>query len=167
VATSKPILCQGDLFSPRRRGDGSVSSSPRFQHLINPVLPESGGLGVHATIDWSGHGVKFGPDVEWMTPETRPDEISNYDPDPTRGHKFYAEIRKYWPDLPEGKLAADYVGVCPKLSHPSLMDASFACLPFDDFQIVGPETHGISGLIHLFGIESPGLTSSLGIAEHV
>jgi L-2-hydroxyglutarate oxidase LhgO len=159
------FLAKGTYFRLEGGGDRLVSTSPRFQHLIYPV-PEPGGLGVHATIDWSGHGVKFGPDVEWMTPETRPDEI-NYDPDPTRGHKFYAEIRKYWPDLPDGKLAADYVGVRPKLSHPSLVDASYACLPFDDFQIVGPETHGISGLIHLFGIESPGLTSSLGIAEHV
>jgi L-2-hydroxyglutarate oxidase LhgO len=132
-----------------------------FQHLIYPV-PEPGGLGVHATIDWGGTGVKFGPDVEWLHPDTRPEEIS-YNPDPNRGDGFYDEIRKYWPALPEGKLVADYVGVRPKLTHPSVASAS----KFEDFRIVGPETHGVPGLVHLLGIESPGLTSSMAIAKYV
>lgn len=162
----KQFFAKGTYF----RLDGVASAlSPGFQHLIYPV-PEQGGLGVHATIDWSGNGVKFGPDVEWLSPEQRPDDIT-YDPDPTRGNKFYSEIRKYWPDLPDNSLFVDFVGVRPKLSHPSLLEGTLAVtapnVAFDDFQIAGPKTHGISGLIHLFGIESPGLTSSLGIAEHV
>jgi L-2-hydroxyglutarate oxidase LhgO len=132
-----------------------------FHHLIYPV-PEPGGLGVHATIDWGGISVKFGPDVEWLKPGIRPNEIS-FNADPSRGNLFYEAIRKYWPDLPEQKLVPDYAGVRPKLSHPSLTHAS----NFEDFRIVGPETHGIPGLVHLFGIESPGLTSSMAIAEYV
>jgi L-2-hydroxyglutarate oxidase LhgO len=161
----KQYFAKGTYF----RLEGGTSTSPNFQHLIYPV-PEPGGLGVHATIDWSGSSVKFGPDVEWLSLETTPEHI-NYDPDPTRGKKFYSEIRKYWPGLADGKLTADYVGVRPKLSHPSILHGQSSGfqpkLPFDDFQIVGPEIHGIPGLIHLFGIESPGLTSGMGIAEHV
>jgi L-2-hydroxyglutarate oxidase LhgO len=135
-----------------------------FQHLIYPI-PEPGGLGVHATIDWGGTGVKFGPDVEWLPPDTVPEEIC-YDPDPSRGDKFYAAIRQYWPDLPDGKLSVDFAGVRPKLSHPSSSTNAGKSL-FNDFCIVTSDTHGIPGLIHLFGIESPGLTSSMAIANHV
>ncbi|KAL3897938.1 MAG: hypothetical protein SGARI_006795 [Bacillariaceae sp.] len=148
-------------------------NSPNFQQLIYPV-PEPGGLGVHATIGWNvadktGSGtnaVKFGPDVEWLSTTTDPDDIS-YLPDPARGEEFYAEIAKYWPGIMEDgiSLQADYIGVRPKLSHPGLCGEGV--LPFQDFYIAGKETHFIPGLIHLMGMESPGLTSSMAVAEHV
>ncbi|OEU18707.1 NAD binding site FAD dependent oxidoreductase [Fragilariopsis cylindrus CCMP1102] len=130
-----------------------------FQHLIYPV-PESAGLGVHATIDWSGNGTKFGPDVQWLGEDTCPDDI-NYVPDPSRVDIFSTEIRKYWPDLPGNKLTVDYVGVRPKLSHPAMGNVAF-----NDFLFVNKQV-AKSRIFHLFGIESPGLTSCLDIAEHV
>ena len=130
-----------------------------FQHLIYPV-PESAGLGVHATIDWSGNGTKFGPDVQWLGEDTCPDDI-NYVPDPSRVDIFSKEIRKYWPDLPGNKLTVDYVGVRPKLSHPAMGNVAF-----NDFLFVNKQV-AKSRIFHLFGIESPGLTSCLDIAEHV
>ncbi|CAJ1966903.1 unnamed protein product [Cylindrotheca closterium] len=133
-----------------------------FEKLIYPV-PEPGGLGVHATVDWGGPTVKFGPDVEWVEPSvSNPAEVS-LDVDPTRGDKFYNEVRKYWPGLEDNQLIPDYAGIRPKLNHPSLQSP----LPFEDFRIYGPETHGVQGLIHLVGIESPGLTSSMAIAEDI
>ncbi|KAL3942981.1 MAG: hypothetical protein SGBAC_002932, partial [Bacillariaceae sp.] len=133
-----------------------------FDRLIYPV-PEPGGLGVHATVDWGGPTVKFGPDVEWVDPSvSNPGEVS-LDVDPTRGDTFYNEVRKYWPDLQDNQLVPDYVGVRPKLSHPSLQSP----LPFEDFRIYGPEAHAVPGLIHLLGVESPGLTSSMAIAEDI
>jgi L-2-hydroxyglutarate oxidase LhgO len=140
--------------------------SPTFQHLIYPV-PEPGGLGVHATIGWntsSASTVKFGPDVEWVPTSIEiPDEIS-YQPDPARGDKFYAEIAKYWPGILESNrtLTANFLGVRPKLAHPDSGE-----VPFQDFCMAGPQTHGIPGLIHLLGMESPGLTSSMSIAQNV
>lgn len=132
-----------------------------FQHLIYPV-PEPGGLGVHATLDWTGQSVKFGPDVEWVDASIDdPSQISLL-PDPQRGERFYEQVRKYWPHLPDGKLVPDYVGIRPKLNHPAN-----GTLGFEDFRIVGKETHGVKGLVHLFGIESPGLTSSMAIADYV
>jgi L-2-hydroxyglutarate oxidase LhgO len=150
----KAFYAKGNYF----RLQGKVP----FRHLIYPV-PEPGGLGVHATIDWSGNAVKFGPDVEWMDPSTTkdPSQIS-LDIDPQRGDKFYREVRKYWPDLQDNQLVPDYVGIRPKLNHPSQETFGFM-----DYRIDGPETHGIHGLIHLFGIESPGLTSSMAIGEHI
>jgi L-2-hydroxyglutarate oxidase LhgO len=139
-----------------------LEGKPPFRHLIYPV-PEPGGLGVHATIDWSGRSVKFGPDVEWLDPDVHPNDIS-LDPDPRRGEKFYDQVRKYWPLLPDKKLVPDYVGIRPKLNHPSTQASG---LSFMDFHIVGRESHGVPGLIHLFGIESPGLTSSMAIADHI
>lgn len=132
--------CKGSYFS--------VSGRVPFDHLIYPI-PERDGLGVHLTIDMGGKG-KFGPDTEWI------DGI-DYSLDPRRGDGFHAAIRRYWPGLPDGALAPDYTGIRPKLSP--------AGGPATDFTIEGPERHGLAGLVNLYGIESPGLTSSLAIAE--
>lgn len=121
-----------------------------FSHLIYPV-PEPGGLGVHLTLDLGGQA-RFGPDVEWVT------EV-DYAVDPGRAQRFYSEVRRYWPELRDGGLAPAFCGIRPKLSGPGE--------PAADFLIQGPETHGVPGLVNLFGIESPGLTSSLAIADHV
>lgn len=158
----KQFFAKGTYF----RLDGN---SP-FKHLIYPV-PEPGGLGVHATIDWSGNGTKFGPDVEWLDHNTLPHEI-DYDPNLSRKDKFVAAIQTYYPALPTERLQPDYVGVRPKLRHPSRMkDLTGASAPhkttrLDDFLIV-ERSIAKSRLFHLFGIESPGLTSSLGIAESI
>jgi L-2-hydroxyglutarate oxidase LhgO len=125
-----------------------------FSRLIYPV-PEKAGLGVHLTLDMGG-AARFGPDVEWITPNMG--EI-DYTVDPKRGDAFYAAIRSYWPGLKEGALAPAYAGVRPKLSGPGEAPA--------DFVISGPEAHGLAGLVNLFGIESPGLTASLAIANEV
>ncbi len=121
-----------------------------FRHLIYPI-PEPGGLGVHVTLDLGGQA-KFGPDVEWV-------ETIDYTIDPARGDRFYAAVRRYWPDLPDGALLPGYTGIRPKLHR--------AGEPAADFRIDGPRDHGIAGLVQLFGIESPGLTASLAIADHV
>ena len=123
---------------------------PPFSRLIYPV-PDPGGLGVHLALDLAGRA-RFGPDVEWI-------EAMDYAVDPARGERFYDAIRKYWPDLPDGALAPGYAGIRPKLGPKGSPPA--------DFVIQGPAGHGVPGLINLFGIESPGLTASLAIAEHV
>lgn len=123
---------------------------PPFRHLVYP-LPVRHGLGVHATIDMAGQ-VKFGPDVEWI------DDI-RYDLDQSRAGHFAEAIRRYWSALPEHALQVAYAGIRPKISGPGEAAA--------DFRIDGPGIHGIPGLVNLFGIESPGLTSSLAIADHV
>jgi len=123
-----------------------------FSRLIYPV-PEPGGLGVHVTIDLGGQA-RFGPDVEWLA-----DNRINYDVDPARADKFYAAVRRYWPDLKDGALIPGYSGIRPKLGRPGD--------PASDFIIQGAETHGLKGLINLFGIESPGLTASLALADIV
>ncbi|MDB5799592.1 MAG: dependent oxidoreductase [Rhodocyclales bacterium] len=128
----------------------ALSGRAPFSRLIYPI-PEEGGLGVHLTLDL-GHQARFGPDVEWV------DSIE-YSVDPGRCERFYAEVRKYWPGLPDNALSPAYCGIRPKLSGPNAANA--------DFLIQGPAAHGVSGLIHLFGIESPGLTSALAIAEEV
>ncbi|MDM0048123.1 NAD(P)/FAD-dependent oxidoreductase [Variovorax sp. J22R115] len=122
-----------------------------FSRLIYPV-PEAAGLGVHLTLDLGGQA-KFGPDVQWVA---SPDDLTV---DPARGDSFYAEVRRYWPALPDGVLVAGYAGIRPKISGPGEAAA--------DFRIEGPSTHGVPGLVNLFGIESPGLTSSLAIGRHV
>jgi L-2-hydroxyglutarate oxidase LhgO len=121
-----------------------------FRRLVYPV-PEQAGLGIHATVDLGGQ-VRFGPDVEWVE---RPD----YEVDPARAERFYAAIRTYWPGLPDGSLRPDYAGIRPKIVGPGE--------PAADFWIEGPAGHGCPGLVNLFGIESPGLTASLAIADHV
>ena len=135
-------LAKGNYFSCTARAP--------FSHLIYPV-PEPGGLGVHLTLDMAGQA-RFGPDVEWV------DHI-DYAVDPARGERFYPAIRRYWPTLPDGALMPSYAGIRPKIVPPAVAR--------QDFLIQGSRDHGLDGLINLFGIESPGLTSSLAIADHV
>ena len=129
----------------------TLAGKAPFSRLIYPV-PEQAGLGVHLTLDLGGQA-KFGPDVQWV------DEPTDLQVDPRRGDAFYAEVRRYWPDLPEGALLPAYAGIRPKISAPNAVAA--------DFMIQGPAAHGVPGLVNLLGIESPGLTSSLAIAQHV
>lgn len=137
-------LAKGSYFS--------LSGATPFTRLIYPA-PEPGGLGVHLTLDLQGRA-RFGPDVEWIeTPDGDPD----YAVDPARGDRFYAAIRRYWPDLADGALAPSYSGIRPKIGEDPK--------GFADFAIQGPETHAVPGLWNLFGIESPGLTSSLALGE--
>ena len=135
--------CKGNYFSLAGR-------SP-FTRLIYPV-PEKAGLGVHLTLDLAGRA-RFGPDVEWV-------ERVDYAVDPKRGERFYRAIRTYWPGLEDGALAPAYCGIRPKIQE----DPN---APARDFVIEGPREHGVPGLVNLFGIESPGLTASLAIAERV
>jgi L-2-hydroxyglutarate oxidase LhgO len=137
------FYCKGNYFTLAGR-------SP-FSRLIYPV-PEAAGLGVHLTLDLGGQA-KFGPDVQWV--ESSDDLVV----DPARGDAFYAEIRKYWPALQDGALIAGYAGIRPKIN--SEHEAA------KDFVIQGESVHGIKGLVNLFGIESPGLTSSLAIGQLV
>lgn len=122
-----------------------------FSRLIYPV-PEAAGLGVHLTLDLGGQA-KFGPDVQWV------DSPQDLEVDPRRADRFYDEVRRYWPALADGALLPAYAGIRPKISGPGE--------PAADFCIQGPADHGAPGLVNLFGIESPGLTSSLAIGEHV
>ena len=135
-------LAKGNYFS--------CSKKAPFSHLIYPV-PEPGGLGVHLTLDMAGQA-RFGPDVEWV-------DTIDYAVDPARAERFYPAIRKYWPALPDGALMPSYSGMRPKIVPPAVAS--------QDFVIQGPKDHGVAGLINLFGIESPGLTSSLAIADYV
>ena len=128
----------------------SLAGRSPFTHLIYPV-PEAAGLGVHLTLDLAGQA-RFGPDVEWIA------EI-DYDVDLRRADGFYRAIRDYWPGLRDGKLAPGYAGIRPKLGGSDK--------PAADFLIQGPAEHGVPGLVNLFGIESPGLTASLALAELV
>uniref|UniRef100_A0A453FRL1 L-2-hydroxyglutarate dehydrogenase, mitochondrial n=3 Tax=Aegilops tauschii TaxID=37682 RepID=A0A453FRL1_AEGTS len=138
----------------------SQTKSP-FSHLIYP-LPEDGGIGVHVTLDLNGL-VKFGPDVEWL--DGKMDDMScflnrfDYSVNPTRCSGFYSVIRKYFPNLKDCSLEPGYSGIRPKLSGPGQRPS--------DFVIQGEDVHSIPGLVNLFGIESPGLTSSLAIGEHI
>jgi L-2-hydroxyglutarate oxidase LhgO len=136
------VLAKGNYFGYARR--------PVFSRLIYPA-PVDGGLGIHVTLDLAGR-MRFGPDVEWLDREV-------YEVDPHRADSFYARIRTYWPGLPDDTLVPDYSGIRPKLTGPGETAA--------DFLIDGPADHGLKGLVHLFGIESPGLTSSLSIADEV
>ncbi|MEM7428560.1 MAG: NAD(P)/FAD-dependent oxidoreductase [Pseudomonadota bacterium] len=131
-----------------------MGKSP-FSRLIYPA-PDNASLGVHATVDL-GDQTRFGPDVEWIDPLSQ--DSFDYDVDPARSESFYAAIRKYWPGLKDGTLVPDYSGIRPKVSGPSE--------PAGDFILSGRENHGLDGLINLFGIESPGLTSALAIADEV
>jgi L-2-hydroxyglutarate oxidase LhgO len=138
----RELYAKGNYYSLNRR-------SP-FSRLVYPV-PEPGGLGVHVTLDMGGQA-RFGPDVEWV-------ERIDYDVDPRRAERFYAAIRRYWPGLPDGSLSPGYAGIRPKTAGPAE--------PAPDFEIQGPARHGVPGLVHLFGIESPGLTASLALARIV
>ncbi len=121
-----------------------------FSRLIYPV-PVEGGLGVHLTLDLGG-AARFGPDVEWIA-------AKDNSVDPRRAGAFYADIRRYWPALPDDALRPAFAGVRPKISGPGA--------PAADFRIDGPAAHGVAGLVNLFGVESPGLTASLAIGDHV
>jgi L-2-hydroxyglutarate oxidase LhgO len=136
------LYAKGNYFALTRR-------SP-FTRLVYPV-PEPGGLGVHVTLDLGGQA-RFGPDVEWV-------DAIDYRVDPRRGERFYAAIRRYWPGLPDGALAPGYAGIRPKICGPGEAAA--------DFVLQGPREHGVPGLVNLFGIESPGLTASLALADDV
>ena len=137
-----PYFAKGSYFALTGR-------SP-FQRLIYP-LPGPDGLGVHLTLDLAGRA-RFGPDVQWV-------EQCDYAVDPHRAERFYAGIRAFWPQLAPGALQPAYAGIRPKIAGP--LEAAA------DFRIDGPQTHGVAGVVHLFGIESPGLTASLALAEHV
>ncbi|MCL4799738.1 MAG: NAD(P)/FAD-dependent oxidoreductase [Burkholderiales bacterium] len=128
----------------------SLAGRAPFAHLVYP-MPNQAGLGVHVTIDLGGQA-RFGPDVEWI-------ERIDYRVDPRRADGFYAAIREYWPGLRDGRLQPAYAGIRPKIVGP---DA-----PAADFLIQGPAEHGVPGLVNLFGIESPGITASLAIADEV
>ena len=138
----RELYAKGNYYALARRAP--------FSRLVYPV-PEPGGLGVHITLDLAGRA-RFGPDVEWV-------ERIDYGVDPKRAERFYAAIRRYWPGLPDGVLAPGYAGIRPKISGPGEAAA--------DFVIQGPPAHGIAGLVNLFGIESPGLTASLALADDV
>jgi len=143
-----------DLVPPQWLAKGNYYAlaqgrSP-FSRLVYP-MPVEGGLGVHITIDLAGQA-RFGPDVEWV------DRI-DHTVDPKRADAFYESVRRYWPELPDGALVPAYCGIRPKLTGPGEPQA--------DFLIQGPVTHGVPGLVNLFGIESPGLTSCLAIADEV
>ncbi len=128
----------------------TLSGRAPFRHLIYPV-PEPGGLGVHVTVDLGGQA-RFGPDVEWV-------EAIDYDVDPARADAFYQAVRRYWPGLPDGALQPGYAGIRPKVVPPGA--------PAGDFVVQGPAAHGVAGLVNLYGIESPGFTAALAIADHV
>jgi L-2-hydroxyglutarate oxidase LhgO len=135
-------LAKGNYFA--------LATPSPFSHLIYPI-PAPGGLGVHLTLDISGRA-RFGPDVEWI-------EAIDYAVDPKRGNAFYAAVRSYWPALPDDALQPDYSGIRPKIERPGGLNT--------DFLIQDQRDHGVAGLVNLFGIESPGLTSSLAIADWV
>lgn len=134
--------CRGVYFT--------LSGPAPFRRLVYPV-PEAAGLGVHLTLDLGGQA-RFGPDTEWI------DGI-DYHVDPRRGEKFYAAIRTYWPGLEDGALQPGYAGIRAKITGPREAAA--------DFVIQGPAEHGVPGLVNLYGIESPGITASLPLADHV
>jgi L-2-hydroxyglutarate oxidase LhgO len=152
----KLIFAKGNYFS--------LSSKPPFQHLIYPI-PEDGGLGIHLTLDLAGQA-KFGPDVEWLSNTQLNDPNSSmqldkldYRVDSERAMQFYKAIRHYWPNLPDNSLTANYSGIRPKLMSEYMTT--------EDFIIAGESQHGINNWINLIGIESPGLTSCLAIADAV
>jgi L-2-hydroxyglutarate oxidase LhgO len=128
----------------------TLSGAPPFSRLVYPIAIQ-GGLGIHLTLDLAGRG-RFGPDVEWI------DRV-DYRFDETRAPAFEAAIRRYWPGLPDGALRPGYTGIRPKLGA--------AGSAAQDFVIQDASEHGVSGLINLYGIESPGLTAALAIADHV
>jgi L-2-hydroxyglutarate oxidase LhgO len=143
AATIPPLyLAKGNYYV--------LTGSNPFARLVYP-LPEPGGLGVHVTIDLGGQA-RFGPDVEWI-------EAIDYTVDPRRADGFYAAVRRYWPGLADGALAPGYAGIRPKIEKPGGSST--------DFLVQGPREHGVAGLVNLYGIESPGLTASLALAEHV
>lgn len=182
----KSYFCKGSYFKyqPNPKPDGV---QPHIRHLIYPIPPTAHtGLGVHLTVDLQG-AIKFGPDIEWMKPLVSHDASDpyaflgdagdcshfTYKVDETRAEAFYDAIRRYLPSLQDGELVADYSGIRPKLCgpgfDPSVSKPNGSSITYDaaDFYIQGSHIHGKKGLVNLFGIESPGLTSSLAIGEYV
>lgn len=139
----KAYYAKGNYFT--------LTARAPFSRLIYPV-PEAAGLGVHLTLDLGGQA-RFGPDVQWVR------DPQDLQVDPRRGDAFYEQVRRYWPALPDGALQPAYAGIRPKISGPDE--------PAADFRLIGPAEHGVAGLVHLMGIESPGLTSCLALADHV
>ena len=137
-----PYMCKGNYFA--------LTGKAPFQRLIYP-MPENASLGLHYTTDLGGNG-RFGPDAEWIT-------VENYDVAPERAEMFYRAIRRYWPKVMDRTLEPAYAGIRPKIHAPNE--------PRRDFRIDGPREHGAAGIIALYGIESPGLTSSLALADYV
>ncbi|MBV8120405.1 MAG: NAD(P)/FAD-dependent oxidoreductase [Alphaproteobacteria bacterium] len=135
-------FCRGIYFT--------LSGKTPFRRLVYPV-PPAGGLGVHVTLDLAGQA-RFGPDVEWIS-------AIDYTVDPRRALAFYTAVRRYWPGLRDGALQPGYAGIRPKISGPAE--------PAADFVVQGPGVHGVPGLVNLYGIESPGLTASLALADEV
>lgn len=128
----------------------ATTDAPPFSRLIYPV-PVPGGVGTHLTLDPAG-AARFGPDVEWV-------EALDYSVDPARAERFSVDIRRWWPGLADSRLHPAGAGIRPKITGPGE--------PSGDFLIEGQAAHGIAGLVNLFGIESPGLTASLAIGDHV
>ena len=136
-------ICKGSYFI--------FTGRPPFGRLIYPVAHASGWLGLHLTIDLGGQ-TRFGPDMEWV-------DAFDFDVDPARCEIFYQAVRRYWPGLPDGALLPGYAGYRPKITGPGE--------PAADFIVEGPVEHGLPGLVNLFGIESPGLTAALALADEV
>ncbi|MGO9771875.1 MAG: NAD(P)/FAD-dependent oxidoreductase [Roseiarcus sp.] len=147
LAAPKLFLAKGSYFA--------LSRPSAFAHLIYP-MPVRGGLGIHLTLTLDGRA-RFGPDVEWLA-SNDPEQV-DFGVDPGRAKSFYASVRRYWPDLPDGALVPDCAGVRPKLSGPNA--------PAADFSLSGPREHGFPELVALYGLESPGLTSALAIGAQV
>lgn len=143
----------GAAIPPLHRVKGhyfALQAAAPFKHLVYPI-PEDGGLGIHLTLDLAGRA-RFGPDV-------LPVDVEDYEVPAARAEHFLGAIRRYWPDVDAAQLVPDYAGIRPKLTPPKA--------PAADFRIDGPSEHGRAGILHLFGIESPGLTAALAIADHV
>ena len=153
VELMSDALCLADNAPTMHLAKGhyfSYQGKSPFGHLIYP-LPSGGGLGIHATNDLAG-AARFGPDVTWV-------DSLDYEFDESRKADFVAAIKNYFPDLDADRLIPGYTGIRPKLHGPDE--------PAPDFLIQGERDHGVRGLVNLMGIESPGLTASLAIAEHV
>jgi L-2-hydroxyglutarate oxidase LhgO len=147
-----------DLVPPLYLAKGSYfrfAGKPAFSRLIYPA-PVNGGLGVHVTLDLQGQ-MRFGPDVEWLDTSS-PEDVA-YRVEPERAKNFYAAVRSYWPNLPDDTIQPDYSGCRPKLTAKGQ--------PAGDFMVQTSDHHGIDGLVHMFGIESPGLTASLELARQI
>ena len=155
MARARPIAPSPAAFTKLRQyyAKGSyfaMTGRAPFSRLVYPV-PVPGALGIHLTLDIAGQA-RFGPDIEWLP-------APDYAVDPARAAAFYEGVRRYYPGLPEGALVPAYAGVRPKIVPPETA--------VQDFRIEGPAEHGVPGLFHLFGIESPGLTASLALADHL
>ncbi len=142
ASVPRDYFCRGVYFT--------LAGRAPFRRLVYP-MPEAAGLGVHLTLDLAGQA-RFGPDTEWIAG-------IDYSVDQRRGERFYDAIRTYWPGLADGALQPGYAGVRPKINGPKEAAA--------DFVVQGPAEHGVPGLVNLYGIESPGLTASLPLADHV